>query len=103
LGTTTCHWAEQDRAFDWTQVTLSGYAKIAPDGSRNVADITDTFGHLDQFKASGGKLLTFVGGNDQLIFPRGVINYYRAMAERYGRRAGDLDDVQRFSPLVRAP
>jgi hypothetical protein len=50
---------------------------VAQDGSRDIADVTDTFGNLDSFRRSGGKLLTFVGANDQLIFPRGVINYYR--------------------------
>jgi hypothetical protein len=65
--------------------------------------VTDTSGNLDAFRRSGGKLLTFVGGNDQLIYPRGVLNYYRVMAERYGRRAGDFDDVQRFYRLFRAP
>jgi hypothetical protein len=34
--------------------------------------VTDTFGDLDVFQKHGGKLLTFVGGNDQLIMPRGV-------------------------------
>lgn len=47
------------------------YAQVAQDGSRNIADVTDTFGNLDTFRASGGKLLTFVGANDQLIMPQG--------------------------------
>jgi predicted NUDIX family NTP pyrophosphohydrolase len=42
------------------------YPKVAEQGSRNIADVTDTFGPLDTFKARGGKLLTVVGGNDQL-------------------------------------
>jgi hypothetical protein len=46
--------------------------------------------------------LTLVGGNDQLIYPRGVLGDYRVMAARYGRRAGDFDDVQRFYRLFRA-
>ncbi|HVZ31691.1 MAG TPA: tannase/feruloyl esterase family alpha/beta hydrolase [Polyangiaceae bacterium] len=104
LGTTQFHWDEHDRNFDWTQVTTSGYSKVAQDGSQNIADITDTFGDLDGFKAAGGKLLTFVGGNDQLIYPRGVINYYRAMALRYGNGvAPDFAALQSFYRLFRAP
>ena len=103
LGVTQFHWDEHDLAFDWHNVALADYAGVAQDGSRNIADVTDTFGDLDAFRRSGGKLLTFVGGNDQLIFPRGVINYYRVMAARYAHREGEFDDVQRFYRLFRAP
>jgi hypothetical protein len=103
LGVTQFHWDEHDRTFDWRTVAASEYPEVAQDGSRNIADVTDTFGDLDAFRRSGGKLLTFVGGNDPLIFPRGVINYYRTMASRYARRPGDFDDVQRFYRLFRAP
>jgi hypothetical protein len=92
LGVTQFHWNEHDRNFDWKTVSIDGYAQVAQDGSRNTADLTDTFGDLDTFRRSGGKLLTFVGANDPLIMPRGVINYYREMAARYD---GDDDDDDR--------
>jgi hypothetical protein len=93
----------------WTTVTLAGvplsYPQVAQDGSNNIADVTDTFGSLDSFKARGGKMITIVGGNDQLIFPRGVINYYRGMARRYQtpRNETDFGEVQTFYRLFRAP
>jgi len=106
LGVTQFHWDEHDRTFDWRTVSMGGYSQVAQDGSRNIADVTDTFGNLDTFKRHGGKLLTFVGANDQLIYPRGVINYYRLMSQRYGDRGwarSDFDGVQRFYRLFRAP
>ena len=104
LGVTQFHWDEHDRNFDWHTVSQAGYAQVAQDGSRNIADVTDTFGPLDTFKEHGGKLLTFVGGNDQLIFPRGVINYYRQMASRYsGDGEPNFKKLQRFYRLFRAP
>lgn len=104
LGVTQFHWDEHDRNFDWRTVSPDEYPRIAQDGSRNIADVTDTFGDLDAFRSAGGKLLTFVGSNDQLIFPRGVINYYRVMASRYRVPGeGDFDSVQRFYRLFRAP
>jgi Tannase and feruloyl esterase len=104
LGVTQFHWNEQDRNFDWKTVTEDGYPQVAQDGSRNIADVTDTFGDLDTFRHQGGKLLTFVGGNDQLIMPRGVINYYRQMASRYGKHGEpDFERLQRFYRLFRAP
>jgi hypothetical protein len=84
---------------------VTNYAVVAQDGSNNVGDLTDTFGDLDALRAKGGKLVTFVGGNDQLIMPRGVINYYRVMAQRY-RLAHDLtrfDGVQQFYRLFHVP
>ena len=61
--------------------TVTTYAAVAQAGSNTVADLTDTFDDLDAFKAAGGKMITFVGANDALIMPRGVINYYRVMAD----------------------
>ena len=105
LGVTQFHWDEHDLNFDWRTVSEEGYPQVAQDGSRNIADVTDTFGDLDTFRGKGGKLLTFVGGNDQLIMPRGVINYYRQMASRYGDKHGEPDfkELQRFYRLFRAP
>jgi hypothetical protein len=106
LGVTQFHWDEHDRNFDWHTVSIVEYPLVAQDGSRNIADVTDTFGNLDKFRKHGGKLLTLVGGNDQLIMPRGVINYYRQMASRYSRGPGgkpDFADVQKFYRLFRNP
>jgi hypothetical protein len=104
LGVTQFHWNEHDGNFDWRTVTTEEYPQVAQDGSRNIADITDTFDDLDAYKRRGGKLLTFVGANDQLIMPRGVIHYYRQMASRYGRDdEPDFERLQSFYRLFRAP
>jgi hypothetical protein len=104
LGVTQFHWNLHDPTFDWTTVSMHTYANVAEAGSRNIADVTDTFANLDEFRANGGKLLTMVGMNDQLIMPQGVLHYYRQMAERYSRpHDGSFDDVQTFYRLFRAP
>jgi hypothetical protein len=104
LGVIQFQWNTHDRTFDWRTVDSDGYSQVAQDGSRNIADVTDTFGNLDSFKRHGGKLLTFVGMNDQLIHPRGVIHYYRQMASRYGKRdEPDFERLQRFYRLFRGP
>jgi hypothetical protein len=104
LGVTQFHWDEHDRNFDWRILSLDQYPQVAQDGSRNIADVTDTFGPLDTFRAHGGKLLTYVGANDQFIYPRGVINYYRTMALRYSRtESPDFERLQRFYRLFEAP
>ena len=93
--------------------TVTTYAAVAQAGSNTVADLTDTFDDLDAFKDRHGKMITFVGANDGLIMPRGVINYYRVMAARYQHRSdhdGDRDDrhdpfqgVQEFYRLFHVP
>src|SRR5262249_3890604 len=104
LGVTQFHWNEHDRIFDWRTVSPDEYPQVAQDGSRDIADETDTFRDLDVFRRHGGKLLTFVGANDQLIMPRGVIHYYRQMAIRFGKGNGaDFDRLQEFYRLFRAP
>lgn len=104
LGTTQLRWNTADPAFDWRTVTIDGYAEVAQQGSRNIADVTDTFGNLDQFRRRGGKLLTFVGANDNLIMPQGVLHYYRQMARRYSAgQPGQFGAVQDFFRLFRGP
>jgi hypothetical protein len=104
LGVTQFHWDMHDRNFDWRNVTIDEYAEVAQAGSRNIADVTDTFGDLDQFRRHGGKLLTLVGMNDQLIMPRGVIHYYRETASRHGRGdRPDFEDTQKYYRLFRVP
>jgi hypothetical protein len=104
LGVTTLRWDMQDRAFDWRTVTMNSYADVAQSGTRNLSDVIDTFGDLDGFRASGGKMLTFVGANDQLIQPQGVLHYYRQMARRYGGpKDPTFSEVQKFFRLFRGP
>lgn len=104
LGVTQFRWNTVDRNFDWRTVTIPGYADVAQQGSRNIADVTDTFGDFDAFRAKGGKMLTFVGANDQLIMPQGVLHYYRQMARRYGGpKDADFKGVQEFFRLFRGP
>jgi hypothetical protein len=115
LGVTQFEWDLKDTGYSppstkWQTVTLNGpglsYPDVAQDGSRNIADVTDTFGDLDTFKSHGGKMMTFVGSNDQFIYPRGVLNYYRQMAQRYREEHRDgsgFEGVQDFYRLYRAP
>jgi len=104
LGATQFHWDEHDLTFDWHTVTMATFADVFQAGSNNIADVTDTIGTFDAFKAHGGKVLTMVGGNDQLIFPRGVINYYRQMtSHENGGMAPDFAKLQQYYRLFRAP
>jgi hypothetical protein len=54
LGITQFHWDEHDRNFDWSKVTIEDYAKVAQNGSRNIADVTDTSVISTPSSAMGG-------------------------------------------------
>jgi hypothetical protein len=103
LGVIQFQWNTHDRSFDWTTVSMDEYAEVAQAGSQNIADVTDTFGELDAFRRNGGKLLTFVGMNDQLIMPRGVLHYYRQMASPGKGGNPDFEKLQEFYRLFRGP
>jgi hypothetical protein len=103
LGVIQFQWNTHDRSFDWTSVSAEEYAEVAQAGSQNIADVTDTFGELDAFRRNGGKLLTFVGMNDQLIMPRGVLHYYRQMASEGKGGNPDFEKLQEFYRLFRGP
>src|SRR5262249_40511215 len=79
-------------------------ADVAEHGSKNIADVTDTAQPLDAFKAHGGKLLTIMSTNDQAIYPRGVLHYYRQIAKHYRNgEAPAFDGLRKFYRMFRAP
>jgi feruloyl esterase len=54
---------------------------------------------LSAFKSRGGKMITFHGLNDEVIFPQGSMNYYN----RVIGQLGGLDPVQSFYRLYMIP
>ena len=118
-------WNENSTTFDWHTVTMFGaggtksYAQLAMDGSTapfdgpsfSVADEVDTDGNLDTFKAHGGKLLTFVGGNrptdpaarrDPLLSSDGDPLQHQFKRAGYSKRAKFYERA-RFLPTVPRP
>jgi hypothetical protein len=63
----------------------------------------DIYKFFAEHSKTGGKLLTYVGTNDQLIMLRGVIHYYRQMASHYGSGNPDFEELKSFYRLFRAP
>ena len=104
LGVTQFHWDEHDRTFDWKTVIDEQYADVAQDGSRNIADVTDTFGDLDEFREERRQAAHLgrrerpadhAARRDQLLPADG------AALRRAARRR--LQRLQEFYRLFRAP
>ena len=77
---------------------MTTYAAVAQAGSNNVADLTDTFGDLDAFKDTGGKMVTVVGTNDALIMKAYYCDGGSAALDHYSERAlARVWKAERFS------
>ncbi|MFI9813788.1 tannase/feruloyl esterase family alpha/beta hydrolase [Saccharothrix variisporea] len=86
--------------FDTTTITYERYAELF---AQSVREYDRTIGTADPdlsaFRRAGGKLITFVGSDDQLIPPGGTLAY----RDRVERRMGGAQRVNEFYRLFLAP
>ena len=94
------HWVNQNAAFDWHTVSeaqFESHFRASQEKFNAVIGTDDD--NLQPFRKSGGKILMWHGEADQLIFPRGTVNYY----ERVVSGNGGLKHVDDFMRLFMAP
>ena len=93
-------WIEQNPAFDWHTLTVATFARDFRESQQKFNDVIGTDNpDLSEFQRHGGKMIMYHGWNDQLIFPRGTIDYYRrVIAANRG-----LKHVQEFARLFMVP
>jgi pimeloyl-ACP methyl ester carboxylesterase len=94
------HWINQNPSFDWHSVTEAGFEQHfrAAHSKFNAVIGTDD-DNLQAFRERGGKIVMWHGESDQLIPPRGTVNYY----ERVVSGNGGLKQVDNFVRLFMAP
>lgn len=93
-------WVRQDPDADWSALSHAGYEKTFADARLLFHDALGTDDpDLSRFRTFGGKLIMWHGWADELIPPRGTVDYY----ERIAARMGGLEEVQRFARLFMAP
>ena len=94
------YWVIQDPDFDWKTVNESGFEAQLRTSIRKFNEVIGTDNdNLQAFRSRGGKVLMWHGEADQLIFPRGTVNYY----ERVATGNGGLKHVDNFMRLFLAP
>jgi hypothetical protein len=87
------YWVEKNPAFDWHTYTEETFIQAMLDGEKKFHDVIGTDDpDLSDFRQSGGKLIAYYGLADELIFPRGMYNYYNRVTERMG----GIHQVQEF-------
>jgi hypothetical protein len=94
------YWIRQDPKFDWHSLSEADFEKDFRLSQKKFHDVIGTDDpKLDAFRKHGGKMIVWHGEADQLIFPRGTIDYYeRVVAANGGRKR--VDD---FARLFMAP
>ncbi|NGY60447.1 tannase/feruloyl esterase family alpha/beta hydrolase [Lentzea sp. NEAU-D13] len=79
--------------FDTSKLTYQQYRDLFRQSVREFDDVIGTSNpDLSAFRRSGGKLITFVGTNDQLIPPGGTLGY----RDQVERRMGYVNDFYRL-------
>jgi pimeloyl-ACP methyl ester carboxylesterase len=94
------YWLRQDPNFDWHALTIAQFERDFRESQRKFHDVIGTDeANLFAFRQRGGKMIMWHGEADQLIFPRGTINYFNRVLEANGGPA----EVSRFARLYMAP
>ena len=93
-------WIKQNPSFDWTTLTTVSFETgFRQSQAKFHAVIGTDDPDLTAFHASGGKMITYHGWTDQLIFPKGSIDYFN----RVVAANGGLKRVQEFDRLFMVP
>jgi hypothetical protein len=89
------YWIHQNASFDWKTVTEASFVTDMLTSIAKFNDVIGTDDDLNAFHAAGGKMITYHGLADQLIFSRGTFHYYNTVAQ--GNYAG-TQTFYRFFP-----
>jgi len=93
-------WIEQNPAFDWHSLTIASFAAGFKKSSEKFHEVIGTDDpDLSAFRRHGGKIITYHGWSDQLIFPGGSIDYF----ERVVAANGGAERVRKFERLFMVP
>jgi len=94
------HWLHQNPSFDWRTLSEADFEADFKASQRKFGNVIGTDDpKLAAFRKHGGKMIVWHGEADQLIFPRGTVNYFeRVVAENGGAR-----QVNEFARLFMAP
>jgi hypothetical protein len=78
-------WIEQNPEFDWHTLNLNTFAAGFRNSQLKFHEVLGTDDpNLSAFRRHGGKVLTYHGWTDQLIFPRGSIDYFKRVLAANG-------------------
>jgi pimeloyl-ACP methyl ester carboxylesterase len=89
-------WVMQDPAFDWHTITEQSFEQAFRLSQRKFNEVIGTDeDNLQRFRKLGGKVLMWHGEADQLIMPKGTLNYYHRLLSGNGGLK-HVDDMVRL-------
>ena len=94
------YWIRQDPTFDWRTLSEADFEADFRESQRKFNEVIGTDDDkLQRFRRHGGKMIIWHGEADQLIFPRGTVNYFN----RVLTGNGGAQMVDEFARLFLAP
>jgi hypothetical protein len=85
------HFLVKDPGFDTSTLTYADWYRLFAQSQREYASIIDTSNpDLTEFRAGGGKLLTWHGEADEVIFPTGTTQYWNRVEHATPGRNSDF-------------
>jgi feruloyl esterase len=94
------YFLERDPSFNTATITYSQFVQLFNQSVREYGSIIGTNDpNLSAFEKAGGKMITWHGLADQLIFPQGTIDYYQCVQTA----TGGAQNVASFYRLFLAP
>jgi Tannase and feruloyl esterase len=84
------YWIHHNPSFDWHTVTEASFIGDMLTSIAKFNDVIGTDDDLKDFRKAGGKMITYHGLNDSLIFPRGTYHYYNSVLQ------GNYKETQKF-------
>src|SRR5262249_11238028 len=84
------YWIHQNPSFDWHTVTESSFFDDMMTSINKFEEVIGSDEPLKDFRKAGGKMITYHGLADQLIFPRGTYHYYNQVLQ------GNYKETQKF-------
>jgi hypothetical protein len=94
------YFLERDPSFNTATITYAQFVQLFNQSVREYSSIIGTNDpNLSAFEKAGGKMITWHGLADQLIFPQGTIDYY----QRVQAATGGAQNVDSFYRLFLAP
>jgi hypothetical protein len=91
------YWIHQNPSFDWHTVTETSFITDMLTSIAKFNDVIGTDDDLKAFRKAGGKMITYHGLSDVLIFPRGTYHYYNSVLH------GNYKETQKFNRFFPYP
>jgi len=83
------YWIKRDPTFDWHTVTEASFFNDFLLSVKKFNEVIGTDDGLEGFRRAGGKMITYHGLFDEVIFPRGTYHYYNSVK-------GSIEQKQKF-------